>query len=117
MKAKIVLANTNYDLRGTGLKYLGEGHLDGMCIERFRTNEMTVCRSCEPENGKDRLVISFSPFDGGIPDTSTMIELAESLGLNTRMKYEIMTKPSFLCEKELVTYIIQTIPLVSRRYS
>jgi hypothetical protein len=81
MKAKIVLANTNYDLRGTGLKYLGEGHLDGMCIERFRTNEMTVCRSCEPENGKDRLVISFSPFDGGIPDTSTMIELAESLGL------------------------------------
>ena len=78
---------------------------------------MSVCRSCEPENGSDRLVISFSPFDGGCPDETAVLEIAEVLGLDRNMDYEIMTKPSFLCEKELVTYIIQTIPLPARRCS
>jgi hypothetical protein len=86
-------------------------------IEKFRTNEMSVCRSCEPENGSDRLVISFSPFDGGMPDTETVLCLAETLGLDRSIDYEIISKPSFLCEKELVTYIIQTIPLPARRCS
>ena len=118
MNNRTIPTNNNYNLKGTGLKYLGEGRLNGMYIEKFRTNEMTVCRSCEPENGNDRLVISFSAFDGGIPDTDTIIGLAEILGLDRSQKYEIVTKPSFLCEKELVTYIIQTVPLVvSRRCS
>ena len=117
MKASMVYTNYRYDLTGTGLKYLGEERLNGQYIEKFRTNEMSVCRSCEPENGSDRLVISFSPFDGGMPDTETVLCLAETLGLDRSIDYEIISKPSFLCEKELVTYIIQTIPLPARRCS
>ena len=85
MKASMVYTNYRYDLTGTGLKYLGEGRLNGQYIEKFRTNEMSVCRSCEPENGSDRLVISFSPFDGGCPDETAVLEIAEVLGLDRNM--------------------------------
>ena len=107
----------HYDLSGTKLKFDGERTFDGLCVERFRSAQMTVCRSVEKQYGVIYLTISFLPLNGQSVEKNEMLMIAERLGLNKDRDYETMCKVSYFSKTDKVFYIFQNTPVSSRRYS